>query len=85
MDEYEVFARSSAGVECRVVARPVPKTTAWSHGPIRLRNTLTRRTAWEVFVERADRVGHSRREILGDEGAAIARADALAAEIPDAP
>jgi hypothetical protein len=83
-EQYEVFARTTAGVECRVVARPLPRLGLVAT-PRRWWNTLRWSSGWEVFVERAD-LGHSsQREVLPNREEAISRADAVASSLTEVP
>lgn len=82
---YEVFVTNASGVECRVVARPLPRLTLWVHTPRRWWNSLRRTKGWEVYVERADQTLRSRREVVAGRDEAINHADVVAAVVTESP
>lgn len=83
--EYQVFVTSRAGVECMVVARPLPRPTLWSHGPGRFWNWLRQRNGWEVYVEQSDRGYRTDREVVASGQQARRRADEVAATLKAVP
>jgi hypothetical protein len=86
-EQYEVFVSTGRGVECIVVARPVPRLTwRWDGGtPRRWWNSLRRTDGWEVYVARADRGNRWDREVVPSRDEAISRADALAESLRQGP